>query len=282
MIGKRFKWVPVMRGRVRHIAGTVLLGLALAACQNSTVPPETALAQQDSLIAMIDQKIAAKEQQRRAVEEFRRRQLPKNFGEQIRKYLPVIRKYASRYQLDWRLIIAQILKESYFKEDALSNVGARGLMQIMPRTAREITQEIDIAYITKDPRENITAGIYYLFKQLQNFPEADPDNRLKLALAAYNCGVARIYDAQDIARFKELDPFTWEAVKECLPLLTSDHWQLHLEVWKLGTPSFGYFYGYEETIDYVDDIMVKYRHLKQMYKNNMDNLAILEELNATM
>lgn len=272
-----------MKRFIKHAAGLLLLLILLAAsCQTNTVPPDTAIAEQDSLIAMIDQKIAEKEQQRAAIQRFRKRQLPRNFTNQLKKYFPVIRKYAKRYGLDWRLIIAQILKESHFKESALSNVGARGLMQIMPRTAREITREIDIAYISKDPRENITAGIYYMYKQTQNFQDADRENRLKLALAAYNAGAARVYDAQDIARYRQLNPNTWDAVKACLPLLTEEQWQLHLEVWELGKPRFGYFYGYEETIDYVDDIMDKYHILRQMYKVDLDDLALLEQMNATM
>ena len=253
-----------------------------SACQNNTLPPESSIAaEEDSLIAMIDEKIALQKHQRAEVERFRRRQLPRNFSEQLEKYFPIIRKYAKRYDIDWRLIIAQILKESYFKENALSNVGAMGLMQIMPRTAREITRDIDIAYITKDPEENITAGIYYMYKQLKNFPEADPGNRLRLALAAYNGGLARVYDAQDIARTKRLDPNTWEAVRECLPLLTDEHWKLHLEVWEQGHPTFGYFYGYDETVDYVDDIFHKFSVLRKMYKFEVDILSF-DQLSATM
>jgi membrane-bound lytic murein transglycosylase F len=237
--------------------------------------------EQDSLMTMVERQIEEKKLRQQQVEEFRRKYLPANFSDQIKKYLPRIRKYAKWYGLDWRLIIAQILKESYFKENALSHMGAVGLMQIMPRTAREITRELDIAYITKDPRENITAGIYHLYKQLQHFPEADADNRLMLALAAYNCGPARIFDAQDIARFKKLDPNSWEAVKQCLPLLTTEYWSLHLEVWEQGTPNFGYFYGYEQTIDYVDDIMNKYSILEQMYKLDITAVA-LEEFNPNL
>lgn len=255
------------------------LVLLLCNCQSSSHPPT--LMEQDSILSRVEKQIEEKKLRQQQVEEFREKYLPENFTEQIKKYLPRIRKYSKWYGLDWRLIVAQILKESHFNENALSNMGAVGLMQIMPKTAREITRELDIAYITKDPRENITAGIYHLYKQQQYFPNADPENRIKLALAAYNCGPARIFDAQDIARFKQLNPDTWDAVKQCLPLLTTEHWGLHLEVWEQGTPNYGYFYGYEQTIDYVDDIMEKYNILKQMYKPDIDNLA-LGKVNSNM
>ncbi len=271
-----------MKQQYGHWGGiSLILLLWFSGCQNNPVPPERAAAEQDSLMSVIEQQIEEKKRQNAQVEEFRRRQLPRNFSQQIKKFFPIIRKYSKWYGLDWRLIIAQILKESFFKENARSHVGAMGLMQIMPRTAREITRELDIAYISKDPRENITAGIYHMYKQLQLFPNADPENRLRLALAAYNAGPARVYDAQEIARFKGLDPQSWEAVKECLPLLTTDQWSLHLEVWEQGVPSFGYFYGFNETIDYVDDIMVKYNILQHMYKLDIDPLTF-EELTSTL
>lgn len=237
----------------------VLIALLIGCQKNSSTTPATSRA--DSLVAMVEKKIAEKKR----LNEFRQQRLPRNFYEKIQEYYPIIRKYSKRYGLDWRLIIAQILKESRFKEDARSNVGAMGLMQIMPYTAREITRELDIEFIARDPRENITAGIYHLYKQLKYFPDADSENRLKLALAAYNAGPGRVFDAQEIARFLRMNPNTWESVKVCLPKLTSDNWKLHLEVWELGVPPYGYFYGYEQTIDYVDDIYKTYQFFKKMF-----------------
>lgn len=258
-----------MKAIFGHLAGVGLcVFLLFFACRSYTEPrysSSSASVDQDTLINMIEQKIAEKKRQRERIEKFREQYLPENFYNKIKEYYPIIRKYAKRYGIDWRLIVVQILKESRFKEDARSHMGAMGLMQIMPRTAREITRELDIEYITKDPRENITAGIYHMYKQLQYFPNADLENRIKLALASYNCGPARIFDARNIARFKKMDPDTWDDIKECLPMLTTDYWKLHLEVWEQGTPTYGYFYGYEQTIDYVDDIYEKYTLVKQMF-----------------
>lgn len=224
------------------------------ACQR---PAEYALvnAESDSLLNFVKKRIEEKKQ----YEEFRKTTLPRDFENKVQNYYPVIRKYSKRYGFDWRLIIMLILKESRFKENARSHVGAMGLMQIMPSTAREIRREMDIEYIANNPRDNIAAGIYHLYKQLQKFPDADRDNRVKLALAAYNCGVGRIYDAQAVARYLDLDPQSWEAVRECLLKLTRKQWRMHLEVWELGVPNYGYFYGYDQTISYVDDITKNYQ-----------------------
>lgn len=209
----------------------------------------------DSLVYIVKKKI----EQKKKYEQFRKDVLPYNFQQKVENYYPVIRKYSKRYGFDWRLIVMQILKESRFKENAISRVGAMGLMQIMPSTAIDIRREMDIEYIANNPRENIAAGIYHLYKQLKYFPDANRQNRVLLALAAYNSGVGRIIDAQEIARFLKLDPQSWQSVKKCLPRLTPDDWRLHLEVWELGVPSYGYFYGFEETIDYVDDIITNYQ-----------------------
>ncbi|MBN2364996.1 MAG: hypothetical protein EH225_02600 [Calditrichaeota bacterium] len=217
---------------------------------------------QDSLTVWVERQIEAKKK----FENFRRKILPRDFESKIEDYYPVIRKYSKRYGFDWRLIVMQILKESRFREDARSHVGAIGLMQIMPSTALEIRREMDIEYITINPRENIAAGIYHLFKQLKYFPDADRDDRVKLALAAYNGGVGRVLDAQKISRYLNLNPQTWEGVKAALPRLTARDWRLHLDIWELGVPKYGYFYGYEETINYVDDIINYYQIFTSVYE----------------
>jgi membrane-bound lytic murein transglycosylase F len=235
-------------------------GILLWGCRSQKSNIRTQV-EQDSLTQWVKKQIDQKKQ----YEEFREKVLPRDFEKKIENYYPAIRKYSKRYGFDWRLIVMQILKESRFREDARSQRGAIGLMQIMPSTALEIRQEMDIDYIANSPRENIAAGIYHLYKQLQYFQDADRDNRIKLALAAYNCGVARIWDAQEIARFLKLDPRTWDAVKQCLPRLTARDWRLHLDVWELGVPQYGYFYGSEQTIDYVDDIIKNYRIFAAVY-----------------
>ncbi len=246
--------------KVCHLFFMSGLVLAMISCAKHPDQPRST-ADADSLVQMVKERIAEK----KAFDKLLKTELPSDFFEKATDYYPIIRKYAKRYGFDWRLILMQILKESRFKEDARSHVGAVGLMQIMPKTANEIRQEMDIEYIASNPRDNIAAGIYHLYKQLHYFPHADRRNRVELALASYNCGPGRVFDAQDIARYLRLNPNTWEGVKTCLPKLTSKDWRLHLEVWELGVPPYGYFYGYEQTIDYVDDIMRYYIIFRKVY-----------------
>ena len=186
------------------------------------------------------------------------------YSKSVLKYRPVIKKYAKRYGFDWRLIVAQIMQESRFREQARSPVGARGLMQLMPRTEREISRELDFQYILKNPRENIAAGIYHMKKQYSLFPHSTYHNRIKLSLAAYNCGAGRVRDAGDIARFNKYPSDQWKTIKVYLTMLRNQDWKVHLQVWPQGKPIHGYFHGYEETITYVDNIWEMYEIYREI------------------
>ena len=88
--------------------------------------------------------------------------------------------------LDWRLIKCQMRQESAFNPKAVSPCGAIGLLQIMPATGQFLGVSKDKLF---DPGENIRAGIIYLKRQYDRFPEIpDHDERLKFALASRNGG----------------------------------------------------------------------------------------------
>lgn len=81
------------------------------------------------------------------------------------------------------LIKAMISQESGFRHKAVSNKGARGLLQIMPATAKDIAKELGIEkYDLNDPETNLMFGKYYINKMYKKYQ--DPE----LALAAYNAG----------------------------------------------------------------------------------------------
>lgn len=234
----------------------ILVGfLGYFACSKKQNNLHVSTIQSDSLITSIKEHLDEK----RHLMQLKMDLKDSELGQSIRKYKPIIKKYAKRYGFDWRLIVAQIAQESGFKEKAQSKVGAHGLMQLMPRTAKEIGHELDIEYIMKSPRENITAGIYHLKKQMRYFPDSPFPDQARLALASYNCGAGRIFDAQKIAEYYKLAPNRWIYVKPYLATLKPSDWELHLQVWPDGKPQYGYFYGYNETINYVDRIWETYK-----------------------
>lgn len=89
------------------------------------------------------------------------------------------------------LALALIRQESSFDADAVSPVGARGLMQLMPATARTTARRLGVPTtpqrLTADPQHNMALGTAYLAEQLGAFDGAVP-----LALAAYNAGPHRV------------------------------------------------------------------------------------------
>ena len=104
-------------------------------------------------------------------------------------FLDDIRRAADAAGVDPRLVAAVAWTESGFRPDAVSSAGARGLMQLMPATARGLGVD------PRDPTQNLEGGARYLAQQLQRFGRTD------LALAAYNAGPG------NVARHGGIPPF---------------------------------------------------------------------------
>jgi soluble lytic murein transglycosylase-like protein len=108
----------------------------------------------------------------------------------------IIEKYARDYKLDPSLIHSIIATESGFNPRALSPKGARGLMQLMPATAKRLG-----VHNSFDPEENIRGGVKHFRFLMDNF-----NNDLDLSLAAYNAGenlVQRLGRVPEIKETKE-------------------------------------------------------------------------------
>jgi len=97
-----------------------------------------------------------------------------------REYDSLITEISKRYGVDSRLVHAMVTVESAYQPHARSNKGARGLMQLMPDTARQYG--VRNSY---NPASNLDAGIKHLRSLLDRFD-------LKLAIAAYNAGEATV------------------------------------------------------------------------------------------
>jgi soluble lytic murein transglycosylase-like protein len=104
----------------------------------------------------------------------------------------LVSRYAGEYNIDEELVRAVIQVESGWKPGAVSVKGAKGLMQLMPRTAAMLG--VEDAF---DPEENIEGGVKYLSQLTDKY-----DGDVEMALAAYNAGPARV-DAAGGAPFAE-------------------------------------------------------------------------------
>lgn len=169
----------------------------------------------------------------------------------------IVRKYSKRYALDWRLVLSVIVGESRFQTDARSNRGAFGLMQLMPTTGKSIATTLGLDSV-EAPRDNIAAGIYYLWRLSLLFDGAVGMDRAKLMIAAYNAGPGRVLDAQDVVRYLGEDPANWESVRGSLPLLAPQFSTLHQYVWGTPRPRNGFFKNGDGTADYVERVARTY------------------------
>lgn len=176
----------------------------------------------------------------------------------ILKYRGLIQQHAAKEALDARLICALIVQESGFDEEAESAVGALGLTQLMPTTAKELGVQDPF-----DANQNIAGATRHLRTLYNVFSESPHEHRHRLVLASYNGGLGRVRDAQALVRHhKTGDPLLWEPVSLTLRQLTKQHASLHHGVWKGDKPPHGYFEGANETLAHVERVMRYYARIR--------------------
>ena len=166
-------------------------------------------------------------------------------------YDAIVQREAATHGFDWPLIVAQMYQESGFNRKARSLAGAIGLMQMLPRTAREFGVE-DL----RDPEQSIRAGVAYLAWLHSRFdPELAVKDRIWFALAAYNAGFGHVSDARRLASELGLDPDRWfDNVEEAMLLLSKRAYYRQA--------TFGYVRGHE-VVKYVREIRERYRSYLQ-------------------
>ena len=171
----------------------------------------------------------------------------------LSRYDSLFKQHARALGWDWRLLASQAYQESKFDPVAKSWAGARGLLQLMPRTARQF----GVRRLT-DPRENVEGGVRYI-QWLQKYWASrieDEDERLRFILASYNAGAGHVEDAQRIAEKHGDDPKKWENVA---------YWMLQLskaEYYSDPVVKYGFVRGLEP-VTYVSLILDRFQHYKQ-------------------
>jgi membrane-bound lytic murein transglycosylase MltF len=130
-------------------------------------------------------------------------------GEQ-KKFFALVQyfqKYGEQYDVDWLLMGAQGYQESQLNQNARSSVGAIGVMQLMPATAKDMNVG-DV----KQVEANIHAGIKYMRWMIDNYYGDEPMTEFDKALfafASYNAGAGRISQLRKEAAKRGLDPNVW-------------------------------------------------------------------------
>lgn len=174
--------------------------------------------------------------------------------ENISPYDSLIRVHADSLGWDWRLLAAVIYQESRFHIEARSRRGARGLMQMMPGTARHYGVSDPLS-----PEENIRGGTRFLGSLIRKYRKvgADDEERYKFALAAYNAGASRVDDILELASRRGIDTSHWDSVVLVIPDMSKTE---TVDSTAVSRPPF----KGRETVAYVSSIMAVYEEFKRI------------------
>ncbi|HEX7174710.1 MAG TPA: transporter substrate-binding domain-containing protein [Pyrinomonadaceae bacterium] len=165
----------------------------------------------------------------------------------------LLKRYAGELSWDWRLLASQAFQESRFKPDARSWAGATGLLQLMPRTAREFgVQDMN------NPEQNVQGAVRFLRWLTDYWTKRIPDEqeRLKFILASYNTGAGHVEDAQRLTEKYGGDKLKWDDVSYWLLQKSTQQYAADPVV------KFGYCRGLEP-VTYVERILERFEHYRQ-------------------
>ena len=132
--------------------------------------------------------------------------------EEMKKFQSTIaffKKYAGQYDFDWLMVAAQSYQESKLDQSVKSQVGAIGVMQVLPSTAADPSVGIPDITTTEN---NVHAGVKYMRYMMDHyFKDAKMDrmNKGLFALASYNAGPAKVSSMRKEAQEMGLDPNLW-------------------------------------------------------------------------
>lgn len=176
----------------------------------------------------------------------------------ISHYDELFKKYAKEIGWDWRMLASLAYTESNFDTTAVSWAGAKGLMQLMPATARAMGVP---AGQEQNPEESIKAAIKFISSTDRSLRMiTDKQERLNFVLASYNAGLGHIYDAMALAEKYGKNKLVWKDNVENFILLKSNEEYFTDPVCKNG-----YFRGIE-TYNFVRDITSRYESYKKKIK----------------
>ena len=174
----------------------------------------------------------------------------------VSEYDNLFKKYAPNSGYDWKLLAAIAFCESRYNPSVESRFGAKGLMQVMPSTAKAVGVEPGSL---GNPESNILAASRIISRLDKTFSDKidDPEERMKFVVASYNSGLGHIYDSISLAEKLGLNPQKWNGNVSISALMKS-----RPEYYNDPVVKHGYFRG-RETVDFVDHVTSIYNYLKQ-------------------
>jgi membrane-bound lytic murein transglycosylase MltF len=180
-------------------------------------------------------------------------------AEEQKKFFALVQyfqKYGDQYDVDWVLMGAQGYQESQLNQNAKSSVGAIGVMQLMPATAKDMNVG-DVRQV----EANIHAGIKYMRWMIDNYYGDEPMTEFDKALfafASYNAGAGRISQLRKEAAKRGLDPNVWFQNVE------------YVAAEKIG----------QETVTYVSNIYKYYIAYRLVLENRAVRKEVVEKIKS--
>jgi membrane-bound lytic murein transglycosylase MltF len=138
----------------------------------------------------------------------------------MNRYDESFRKYSKRFfgpAYDWRVFKAQAITESGLDPAATSAAGARGVMQLLPSTYRDVLSQNRDLGVIDDPDCNIAAGIYHDHQLWNGWAGMSDPHRQAFTLGSYNAGATTLLRAQRVAHDRELDERLWPSIEVVAP-----------------------------------------------------------------
>jgi membrane-bound lytic murein transglycosylase MltF len=184
------------------------------------------------------------------------------------------RKAADSIGLDWMLIAAIAYTESRFDSTAVSHAGARGVMQMMPRTL----DGLDVPdSLHTDNRHNILASarylksLFYMFRRINNH-----DERLNFVLASYNAGYGHINDAMRLAKKHGYNRHIWEGHVDSFLIHKSKPEYYNDSICRNGE-----FKDWKQTLSFVKKVRRNWKRfydLQQLYADSINTVIAADTL----
>jgi membrane-bound lytic murein transglycosylase F len=193
-----------------------------------------------------------------------------SYGSEVSRYDEILKKGADQLGWDWLLLASVAFQESRFDPKAESWVGAKGLMQIMPATAKSLGYNSNVLF---DPAQNLNIAVKYFARLDKMWAKTitDSTQRIKFVLASYNVGPGHVIDARNLARKYDKDPIVWDENVEVMLLKKS-----YKKYYTDKVVKNGYCKCYEP-YNYVREIFTRFKSYRQLTTPKIEELAEVDE-----
>ncbi len=171
----------------------------------------------------------------------------------------IFKEVGDTYNIDWKLLSSIAHYESHFNNNAKSNYGAIGIMQIRPNSAKSVGMNPDSL---SDMKYNVEVSAKLLdnLRTIMKYPQSDKltNDQIAILLGMYNAGIGHISDAMRITRLNGGNSGKWEDIVKNIPYLRNEKYYEDKTIVKNGR-----FVG-RATTYYVKNVMTKYEELQKI------------------